>query len=66
MSLTFFLFFQDVPKFAVASLNEGHEGTADVIGLVDDDLFNFMLKMRNNGDFNNTGKRDDDRKREER
>jgi len=46
--------YKDVPKFAVASLNEGHEGTADVIGLVDDDFFNFMIKMRNNGDFNNT------------
>jgi len=39
-----------VPKFIVGAFNEGHEGTGEVIGLVDDDLVEFLAEV----DFNNT------------
>jgi len=42
--------YHDVPKFAFAAFNEGHEGTGDVIGLVDDDLVEFLEIL----DYNNT------------
>jgi len=38
------------PKFVVAAFNEGHEGTGEVVGLLDDDLENFLSLV----DFNNT------------
>lgn len=38
------------PKFILGAFNEGHEGTGEVIGLVDDDLYDFMTGV----DFNNS------------
>jgi hypothetical protein len=42
--------YSNLPKFILGAFNEGHEGTGEVIGLVDDDLVEFMAKI----DYNNT------------
>ena len=31
--------YRDVPKFAVAAFTEGHEGTSEVVGLLDEDIY---------------------------
>ena len=43
-----------LPRFALAMFNEGHEGTGDVIGLVDDDLHEFLSGEYESGGFDNT------------
>jgi hypothetical protein len=43
-----------MPRFALAMFNEGHEGTGEVIGLVDDDLHEFLSSEYESGGFDNT------------
>lgn len=43
-----------LPRFGLAMFNEGHEGTGDVIGLVDDDLHEFLSAGYKSGSFDNT------------
>jgi len=42
--------YPNLPKFMIAAFNEGHEGTGEVIGLVDEDLVKFLEVV----DYNNT------------
>jgi hypothetical protein len=43
-----------IPRFGLAMFNEGHEGTGDVIGIVDDDLHEFLSEGYSSGSFDNT------------
>jgi len=46
--------YPDVPKFAHSTFLEGHEGTGDVLALVDDDFESFLREMDKKNVFNNT------------
>eukprot|EP01103_Thecamoeba_quadrilineata_P010321 TRINITY_DN2191_c0_g1_i2.p1 TRINITY_DN2191_c0_g1~~TRINITY_DN2191_c0_g1_i2.p1 ORF type:complete len:587 (+),score=76.36 TRINITY_DN2191_c0_g1_i2:340-2100(+) len=44
-TLGFLRNYHDQPRFVLAQFNEGHEGTGDVIGTVDDDLAKFLTEL---------------------
>lgn len=46
--------YNHLSKFAMIMLNEGHEGTGEVIGLVDDDVHNLLSEGYKQGKFDNT------------
>ena len=34
--------YEEVPKFGVAAFTEGHEGTSEVVGLLDEDIAHLL------------------------